>query len=295
MATRENSDYSAAEQVCAQLGIPFHVIDCAGAFKTHVIENLKQEYTAGRTPNPCVQCNSFVKFGLFPQLAREAGIEFDKFATGHYARLTDGVLRRGVDPKKDQTYFLYRVNFDNVLLPLGGYTKEQIREIAREANLIIAEKPESQDFCIGQYSDFLELPETPGDIVDSGGKVLGRHNGIWNYTVGKRKGLGVAAAQPLYVLELRKDTNEVVVGFADETFKKGLIATDLRWISRPASADLSAKFRSTQAPIGVKARVDGDILHVEFDQPQQSVSAGQSVVLYDGDTVLGGGIIEQVY
>lgn len=298
MVIQKDTDTEAARQICEAIGIPFHVIDCVGEFEKHVIGNLKKEYSNGRTPNPCVQCNSLVKFGIFPELARASGIEFDKFATGHYARLENGVLKRGIDLKKDQSYFLYRLKpkqLENLLFPLGGFTKDKIRAIAKENGLKVSEKPDSQDFCIGDYSELLEVQDKPGNIVDTSGKILGTHSGIWNYTIGKRKGLGIAAAEPLYVLELRKGVNEVVVGFADETWKKGLVANDLNWISKPEKSNLSAKIRSTQSPMPVTVQVNGDEITVEFEELQKAVTPGQSIVLYDGNIVLGGGLIDKVF
>jgi tRNA-specific 2-thiouridylase len=292
----EKEYIEAARAISEEIGIPFHVFDCVGEYEKIVLENFKKEYISGRTPNPCVWCNSLVKFGVLPELARASGIEFDKFATGHYARIERLTLMRGIDPKKDQSYFLYRLkNLENILLPLGGFTKEQIRDIARENGLKVSEKPDSQDFYSSDYNELLGVEDKPGNIVDKSGKILGSHNGIWNYTIGQRKGIGVAAAEPLYVLELRKETNEVVVGFADETFKRGLVANDLSWLCKPSKTSLTAKIRSTQTLIAVCAELNGDELKVEFEELQKSVTPGQSVVLYNGEIVLGGGIIDQIY
>ncbi|MDR1326872.1 MAG: tRNA 2-thiouridine(34) synthase MnmA [Heliobacteriaceae bacterium] len=314
----EKEDIEQARQVCEQIGIPFYVFDCVGEYEKIVLDNFKKEYISGRTPNPCVWCNSLVKFGVLPELAKASGIEFDKFATGHYARLEDGggkcILKRGFDPKKDQSYFIYRLKpeqLENIVLPLGGFTKDEIRAIAKENGLQTSDKPDSQDFYSGDYNELLEIQDKPGNIVDKDGQILGTHNGIWNYTIGQRKGIGIAAAEPLYVLELRKDTNEVVVGFADETWKRGLTANDLNWIVNPHPAAgltsvghllpegegsfLTAKIRSTQSPVPVTVQVNGDEIAVEFEELQKSVTPGQSIVLYDGDIVLGGGIIDTVY
>ena len=295
-----------ASKIAEKLGIPYHVIDCVEKYESIVLENFKSEYKNGRTPNPCVWCNAYVKFGALPDMARAVGIEFDKFATGHYARVgineTNGryQLMRGVNPKKDQSYFLYRLKQEQlarVILPLGTYTKDEIRAIAKDHGLEVAEKPDSQDFYGGDYNELLNFEAKEGNIVDLDGKVLGKHNGFWNYTIGQRKGLGVSASEPLYVLALRKDTNEVVVGFADKTFKKSLIANNINWVSidglkEPRKAQ--AKIRSTQQPVDVTLNPLDNAVEVIFDDLQKSIAIGQSAVFYDGDIVLGGGIIDSV-
>ena len=300
----EIEDIEAAGKLAKELGIPYHVINCVEQYEKIVLENFKSEYKNGRTPNPCVWCNAYVKFGALPQMARAQGIKFDKFATGHYAQVVEKngryLLKRGIAPKKDQSYFLYRLKQEqlkDIYLPLGKYTKEEIRDFARKNGMEVAEKPDSQDFYGGDYNELLNFKEKEGNIVDVNGKVLGRHNGFWNYTIGQRKGLGVSASEPLYVLELRKDSNEVVVGFADKTFKKSLIATDLNWIaidSLTETRKAQAKIRSTQQPVDVTLIPHGDNVEVVFDDLQKSIAIGQSAVFYDGDMVLGGGIIDSV-
>ena len=298
----EIEDIEAARKIAQEVGIPYHVVNCVEQYESIVLENFKSEYKNGRTPNPCIWCNAYVKFGALPQMAKAMGIEFDKFATGHYAQVVEEngryLLKRGVAPKKDQSYFLYRLKQDqlkNIILPLGGYTKEEIRDFARANGMEVAEKPDSQDFYGGDYNELLNFEEKEGNIVDVSGKVLGKHQGFWNYTIGQRKGLGVSASEPLYVLELRKDTNEVVVGFADKTFKKSLIATNLNWIAIDGlteSRKATAKIRSTQQPVDVILNPRDDKVEVVFEDLQKSIAIGQSAVFYDGDTVLGGGIIE---
>lgn len=300
----EKEDIEEARKIAAQLDIPYYVFDCVEEYERIVLENFKSEYIQGRTPNPCIWCNSLVKFGVLPHLAKENGIEFDKFATGHYARVEEMgnryILKRGVDSKKDQSYFLYRLKQEqlrNILLPLGTHTKAEIREIASNAGLIAADKPDSQDFYSGDYNELLGIKEVEGNIVNTAGKILGKHKGIWNYTIGQRKGIGISSTTPLYVLELRKDTNEVVVGEADKTFKKSLVATNLNWIGideLKSERRALAKIRSTQIPTEVTIIPQGDRIEVVFDELQKSIAIGQSVVLYDGDIVLGGGIIERV-
>ena len=310
----EQEDIEEAGKIAKQLNIPFYVFNCVEKYEEIVLNNFKSEYIQGRTPNPCVWCNALVKFGILPELAKSEGIVFDKFATGHYARVEEqnGIffLKRGRDIKKDQSYFLYRLKQDqlqNILLPLGNYTKEDIRKIALENNILTAEKPDSQDFYSGDYNELLEIKEKDGNIVDTEGNVLGHHKGIWNYTVGQRKGLRISAKEPLYVIKLDKDKNEVVVGFLDKTFKNELIATNINWIVPhkndyilQPSADnskkkIKVKIRSTQQPeeAEIELTKEGNI-KVTFANYQKSIALGQSVVFYDDDTVLGGGIIDNI-
>ncbi len=300
----EKEDIEEARKIAAQIDIPYYVFNCVEQYEQIVLDNFKSEYIQGRTPNPCVWCNALVKFGVLPLIAKENGIEFDKFATGHYARVEekDGrfLLKRGIAPHKDQSYFLYRLKQEqlkNIILPLGNYTKDQIRKIAKDNGLEVAEKPDSQDFYDGDYNELLGVKEKDGNIVDLDGKVLGHHKGIWNYTIGQRKGIGVSATEPLYVLELRKDTNEVVIGPADKTFKKELTAVNLNWIAFDKLENerkVYAKIRSTQQPTPVTITPNGDDVDVVFDELQKSIAIGQSVVFYDEDVVLGGGVIDQV-
>lgn len=300
----EKEDIEEARKIAAQIGIPYYVFNCVEQYEQIVLDNFKSEYIQGRTPNPCVWCNALVKFGVLPLIAKENGIEFDKFATGHYARVEekDGrfLLKRGLAPHKDQSYFLYRLKQEqlkNIILPLGNYTKDQIRKIAKDNGLEVAEKPDSQDFYDGDYNELLGVKEKDGNIVDLDGKVLGHHKGIWNYTIGQRKGIGVSATEPLYVLELRKDTNEVVIGPADKTFKKELTAVNLNWIAFDKLENerkVYAKIRSTQQPTPVTITPNGDDVDVVFDELQKSIAIGQSVVFYDEDVILGGGVIDQV-
>ncbi len=301
----EKEDIESAQKIAKQIGIPYHVVDCVSKYEDIVIKNFKKEYLEGHTPNPCVWCNALVKFGVLPQMAKLNGVEFDKFATGHYARAEEQngryILKRGIALHKDQSYFLYRLKQEqlkNIILPLGNYTKDQIRAIAKENGLEVADKPDSQDFYGGDYNELLGVEDKEGNIIDTNGKILGKHKGIWNFTIGQRKGIGVSASEPLYVLSLNKDTNEVVVGPADKTFKKSLIAHDLNWIAidnltTPIKAQ--AKIRSTQQPTGIELRpyANGEV-EVIFDDMQKSIAIGQSAVFYDGDTVLGGGVIKSV-
>lgn len=302
----EKEDIEEARKIAQKIGIPFHVFDCSNEYEKIVLENFKEEYLSGRTPNPCIRCNSLIKFDILPFLAKKAGLEFDKFATGHYARVEFDdknnryLLKKGINPKKDQSYFLYRLRQNqlaNILMPLGNYEKAEIREIAKNFGLKVHDKPDSQDFYSGDYNELLEVEPNPGNIVDKTGKVLGTHQGIWNYTIGQRKGIGIAHSSPLYVIDLNKGTNEVIVGEADGTFNKSLVAVDLNWVS-VAGLDkeikASAKVRSAQAPVAVTLKPQGEDILVEFEDPQKSLTKGQSVVFYGDDVLLGGGIIDDV-
>jgi tRNA-specific 2-thiouridylase len=300
----EKEDIEQARAIAEQIGIPYFVFDCVEQYEKIVLENFKSEYLQGRTPNPCVWCNALVKFGVLPHMAKLNGIDFDKFATGHYARIEKSddryLLKRGIAPRKDQSYFLYRLKqeqLSQIILPLGGYTKEEIRQIAKDNGLNVAEKPDSQDFYDGDYNELLGIEEKEGNFVDTNGKILGTHKGFWNYTIGQRKGIGISSTGPLYVLELRKATNEVVIGPADKTFKKSLKAINLNWIATDTLKDTikaQAKIRSTQQPVPVTVIPEENSVRVVFDELQKSIAIGQSVVLYDNDIVLGGGVIDEV-
>ena len=300
----EKEDIESAKKVAAEIGVPYHVFNCAKEYDEVVLKYFKSEYLKGKTPNPCVYCNALIKFGVLPHIARMNGVTFDKFATGHYAKVEEQngryVLKRGINPHKDQSYFLYKLTQEqlaNIILPLGNYNKEQIRDIAQKHGLSVADKHDSQDFYCGDYNELLEVENKKGNIVDTNGKILGEHEGIWNYTIGQRKGLGISSTEPLYVLSLNKDTNEVVVGFKDKTFKKSLTAVDINFVSYdklPKDKQLSAKIRSTQQPQSVCAEFKDNKLIVEFDEWQKSIAPGQSVVIYDDDIVVAGGIIDTV-
>ena len=298
----EIEDIEEARKIANQLEIPYYVFDCAEQYEKIVLENFKSEYIQGRTPNPCVWCNALVKFGVLPHMAKANGIKFDKFATGHYARVEKEndkyILKRCINQRKDQSYFLYRLKqeqLSKILLPLGEFTKEEIRQIAKENGFDVAEKPDSQDFYDGDYNELLGIKESEGNIVDTEGKILGKHKGIWNYTIGQRKGLGISSTEPLYVLSLNKATNEVVVGFADKTFKKSLTAKNLNWLSIDTPQKefrAQAKIRSTQNPVDVTVIPAPNQIEVIFDDLQKSIALGQSVVLYNEDILLGGGVID---
>ena len=289
---RDDEDRSLAEARAAAegLGIEFHVFDLAAEWKREVVDYIKSEYLAGRTPNPCIRCNEKVKFGLLPRLAFEK-LGCDRFATGHYARIklkceveAEGrgaqfQLLRAVDRPKDQSYFLYRVDPEilaKTIFPLGEMTKTEVREFARSHGLVVADKGDSQDFCGGDVKRFVDTTPREGAIVTIDGKVIGRHQGFWNYTVGMRKGLGIGGGTPYYVVRINADRNEVVVGF-----KEASIAHELKLRDVVGEVDLSrpVKVRSAGEPRLLADGISG-------------VAPGQSAVFYDGDKIIGGGVIE---
>ena len=305
----EEQDIEAARALCQKIDIPYYVLDCSARYKQMVLENFKHEYKAGRTPNPCVMCNSYIKFNALPEEAKAKGIEFDKFATGHYAQVCFDearnryVIKRGLDSTKDQSYFLYRLNQEqlaHVLMPLGGLTKKRVRELAREFGLEVSDKPDSQDFYTGDINDILQNEPQVGNFVTRDGKVLGQHQGIWHYTVGQRRGMGIAAERPLYVLGFNKDRNEVIVGFEEECERSGLIAAELcgEVAELTAPLECEAKIRSSQQPTPVKITpLSAGKIEVRFYAKQKAIAPGQSVVFYHknneiDEVLLGGGIIE---
>ena len=299
-------------EICAKLGIRHTVLDISDLYESTVLKNFRDEYMNGRTPNPCIWCNQKIKFGAMVEYARKSGLEFDFFATGHYARIgrpeSSGgrySLKRGLDPLKDQSYFLYRLSqkqLSTTLFPLGEMTKKDVRAIDRELGFHDVDQTESQDFYSGSYADLLDVEPRPGDIVDMEGKVLGRHNGIWNYTIGQRKGLGVSAPRALYVIKLDVPNNRVVVGYEEHTVNTVVRANQINWVSvgeLDATSDnpmhASAKIRSTGTPVSCEVYMDGqDRLCARFDVPVKAATCGQSLVVYDGDTILAGGIIDSV-
>jgi tRNA-specific 2-thiouridylase len=303
----EEEEIREARGVAEKLGIPYHVFNCSAEYKQAVLDYFKSEYLAGRTPNPCIQCNQLIKFGMLPAMARKSGIVFDFFATGHYASVEFSekyqryVLRKAADLKKDQTYFIHRLSQDQLsqtLLPIGRFNKPEIKELARTVGITVEDLEESQDFYSGDYKDLLEVEDHPGDIVDSKGKTLGRHQGIWNYTIGQRKGLGIAWSEPLYVIGLDKEANTVIVGVRSETYNASFIVTGLNWVALSNLAqpmDCTVKIRSAQKDR--EARIEplenGDV-KVTFFHPNDAITPGQSAVFYEDDVVLGGGIIQSL-
>ena len=307
-SAHEEDDIKSARALCEKLDIPYHVIDCTKQYQKLVLDNFKSEYLSGRTPNPCIICNATIKFEALPQGAKDAGIDFDKFATGHYARLSYNQntnryqLQQGQDCKKDQSYFLHRLKQEQlakIMMPLGEYTKEGVRDIARKYGLEVSDKADSQDFYNGDINDIIQETPQPGNFVNKDGKILGKHLGIWNYTIGQRRGLGVSADRPLYVIELKKEKNEVVLGYEEECYKQSLVATDVNWLSVSAPEQemgVMVKLRSSQKPeLATLIPNEDNTVSVRFFEKQKAVALGQSAVFYDENGyVLGGGFIDKV-
>jgi tRNA-specific 2-thiouridylase len=301
-------DAGDARRVADRLDIPFYALDFERDFE-RIIDYFADEYLAGRTPNPCVVCNNWLKFGKLWAYGKQ--LEADYIATGHYVQKVErngqAELRRSADPDKDQSYVLFGLRrnlLPHLLFPVGGYRKEEVRTLAREAGLAVHDKPDSVEICFVPDGDHCELirrrhPElaTAGRIVDTSGKVLAEHDGIENFTVGQRKGLGFAAGQRRYVLRIVPATHEVVVGDREELLASGLIASRVNWLldaplAEPLPCQAKIRYRHPAAPATVTALPEGGA-RVVFAEPQSAVTPGQAVVFYDGPRVLGGGWIEE--
>ncbi len=295
-----------ARAVAEALGIPFHALDLTKEYRSIVMEHLVSEYVSGRTPNPCLRCNPLVKFGAMLDIAMGRGIAFDKFATGHYARVDFDpatgryLLKKAADSTKDQSYgliFLTQEQLAGTIFPLGGITKREVRRIAEKLGLGTHEEPESQDFYDGDISDLINAEPKPGKIIDASGSVVGEHKGVWHYTIGQRRGLGVSAGEPVYVKAIDAEKNTISVGNKEEIYSKGLIAANVNYISiEKIDSCLAVEFRirHTQDTIpGTVRPLPGGMLDIKFKEPQWAVAPGQAVGIYDGDTVLAGGIIEK--
>jgi len=301
------SDAADARRVADRLGIPFHALNFQQAFG-RIKDYFADEYLAGRTPNPCVMCNNWLKFGKLWEFARQTGAE--RIATGHYARIlpVQGECRpglfRGQDREKDQSYVLFGIDrelLSRILFPVGNSPKPQIRELARETGLRVADKPDSQEICFipdNDYAGFLKRyrgeVETAGELVDTAGNVVGRHDGYERFTIGQRRGLGVTFGAPRYVVAIEPETRRVVIGAKDDLGCCVLEADRLNWLidDIPHHLDCRAQIRYRHSPAAAEVTVlDDDRMRVRFDKPQYGVAPGQAVVLYDGDRVLGGGWI----
>lgn len=302
--------YIDAKNVCNSIGVPHFTYNCKEQFKDYVINDFIDCYANCRTPNPCIECNKYMKFGIMWEKAKELGCNY--IATGHYAKTEYSekygrwVLKKSQAGKKDQSYVLWNIPkelIEHVLFPLADFTdKEQIREIARENDLKVANKPDSEDICFvpdGNYKKFLEnnsdIKPKKGNIVNSKGEILGKHTGLYNYTIGQRKGLGISYKVPLFVLGFNKAKNEVVVGEEKELCKKEITVTDINLllvdkIDEPMEVDVKTRYSSKVAK--AKIEQDGENIKVTFDEPQRAITPGQSAVFYVGDIVLGGGKIQ---
>lgn len=305
-----DADEEDAAYVCWQLGIPFESLCCTKEFEKAVIGNFIREYETGRTPNPCIVCNRCLKFDRLLEFARERG--FDCLVTGHYARITREAgsgrwqLRKARDESKDQSYVLYMLSQEQLArlrFPLGELSKAEARAIAEGAGLVTASKHESQDICFipdGDYGAFLERwtgrRDPEGEILDLDGRVIGRHHGAVRYTIGQRRGLGVAAEHPLYVVAKDMEKHTVTVGPESALYSRELTASDFNWLSipepdRPLRATARTRYRQKEYSATVRP-LDGSRVRLVFDRPQRAITPGQALVLYDGDLVLGGGTIE---
>ena len=301
-------DIGSAQAVCRELDIPHRMIDAQAEFSRDVVGNFISEYRQGRTPNPCIKCNELVKFHLLLEYALSNG--FDHLATGHYARIEQGaessrsLLKKGIDEGKDQSYFLYRLTQDqmnSVLFPVGGMRKAEVRALARESGLSAAERGESQEICFvpgDDYRSFLRehAAETlkPGELVLTDGTVVGKHDGIAFFTVGQRRGLGVAAGERLYVIRIEPDTNRVVLGRPFELETREMSVWDPNFIPFPELRSslkvlVKVRYRSPFVPATIEPA--GPVVHVKFEEPVKGVCPGQAAVFYEGDTVVGGGTI----
>jgi len=300
-----------ARRVASKLGIPYYVLNFQDAFESFVIEYFVSEYEKGRTPNPCIACNRYIKFGALLDKAASMGIDY--VATGHYAKIEFDslknryLLKKSVTGKKDQTYVLYNLTqyqLQRTLMPIGRYDKDTVRGIAKELGFEVANKPDSQEICFipdnnyaGFISNKLKKPAARGKFVDIHGRVLGEHKGLIHYTVGQRKGLGLSFGKPMYVINIDAENNNVILGEEKDVYSESLIASDLNWIAidspdKPLRANAKIRYSANEAA-SVITPIEGGKVRVDFDKPQRAVTPGQSVVFYDGDIVVGGGIIEK--
>ncbi|MFP4697672.1 MAG: tRNA 2-thiouridine(34) synthase MnmA [Eubacteriales bacterium] len=297
-----------ARRVAAALDIPYYVMNFKNEFQDSVIDYFIEEYKRGKTPNPCIACNRYVKWESLLQRSLQIGAKY--IATGHYAQIVQlnnnrYTLKKSATSKKDQTYALYNLTQDQLahtLMPVGQYTKDEIREIAKKINLRIANKPDSQEICFIPNNDYGKFIEEnfdkkieKGDFVDTEGNIIGNHKGIIHYTVGQRKGLGISLGKPAYVVAIRPESNEVVIGSNEDVFSKELRANNLNFMSIEDLVDemtVTAKVRySHKGASCIIKRVGEDELYCKFDNPQRAITPGQAVVFYDGDYVVGGGTI----
>ncbi|RDY24782.1 tRNA 2-thiouridine(34) synthase MnmA [Romboutsia maritimum] len=298
-----------ARRVAEKIGIPFYVLNFRDVFKEKVIDYFIDEYLNGRTPNPCIACNKHIKFDDFYKKARQIGCDY--VATGHYAKIEKDeetgryFLKKSITDKKDQTYALYNMTqeqLEHTLLPIGDYEKDKVREIAKEMGMDVYNKPDSQEICFVKDNDYANYVKKhskkrieEGYFVDTKGNVLGKHKGIVNYTIGQRKGLGIAFGKPMFVVDIDSKKNTVILGSNEDIFNKELIATDVNLINIDEIKEpirVQAKIRYSAKPADATVyKHEEDSIRIVFDEPQRAMTKGQSVVMYIGDVVVGGGII----
>ena len=299
------TDLKDAEKICDKIGIPFHLLDFEEDFKNSVIKDFIDTYTNGGTPNPCIVCNKVMKFGKLLEAAEEFGC--DGIATGHYVYKNGRYcLKKAADLSKDQSYVLYGLTQEQLsktIFPLGSMTKDKAREYAESLNFDNSQKKESQDICFVPDGDYFKFIENytgktfkKGNFKDKSGNILGRHQGIIKYTIGQRKGLGLALPQPMYVCEKNVDTNEVILCTNDELFEKEVSVYNFNWVSiekpnKEFRASAKIRYNMKEQPCTIYPLSDGKI-KIIFDEPQRAITKGQSAVIYDNDYVIGGGIID---
>lgn len=302
----EEEDIEDARKVAQILGIPLYTFDLRQEYKAEVLDYFCHEYLLARTPNPCIRCNRRVKFGALLKKARDSGLEFDYFASGHYARVEydEGkrryLLKKARDMAKDQSYFLCSLTQEQLgraLFPLGSFTKGEVRKMAQALGLTVKDKPESQNFFAGDYSSLLGKVADRGPVLNKEGEILGWHQGIPSYTIGQRKGLGISFKEPLYVTAIDHERNAIIAGTKKEIYGEELVASELNWIAmervwQPMEVKAKIRYRHTGAR-AVITPLDEDKIHIRFKQPQMAITPGQAVVFYDHDTVIGGGTIER--
>ena len=301
-----------AKLVCDRMNVPHYTLDFTDVFQKTVVDNFADEYLQGRTPNPCVRCNSFVKWDAFIDQADKLGAKY--IATGHYANIQDTngsfVLKKGKDPLKDQAYVLWGIpanTLSRTLFPLGDLTKEEVREIARENKLETADIPESMEICFvadNNYKRFLKdyVPEKmatvgTGDIMDESGKIVGTHDGYPNYTIGQRKGLGLSNPEPRYVTQIEPSLNQIVIGKKESLFENTCYMSQVNWLISPTGFpfEVEAQIRYNSTVVAAEIRQNNSNYEITFNNPQSAVTPGQSIVFYHDDMVLGGGIIERAH
>ncbi len=303
--------YIDVKSICKKIGIEHYILEGKDEFKKYVIDDFIDCYSNCKTPNPCIECNKYLKFGLMYEKAKELGCDY--IATGHYAKVEYSekynrwVLKKSKSIKKDQSYVLWNIPkemLEHILFPLSDYEdKEEIREIAREHNLSVASKPDSEDICFipnGNYKKFLEensiLKPKEGNIIRSNGEIVGKHTGLYNYTIGQRKGLGISYKEPLFVIGFNKEKNELIVGTEDEIYKKELVINNINLllfdeIKEPLEVNVKTRYSTKEAKAKV-VQINNDEIKVEFEESQARITPGQSLVMYIDDIVVGGGKIE---